>query len=555
MIGKLKGLIDSYGEDYVILDVGGVGYQVHCSSRTLQALPSPGEAAVLSIETYVREDQIKLFGFRSDIEREWFRLLQTVQGVGAKVALAVLSTLPPAELANAIALRDKAAVVRTPGVGPKVAERIVTELKDKAPAFANVDPALVHLSGAIDDQRAPRPVADAISALVNLGYGQPQAAAAIASASRSAGENAETAQLIRLGPEGIGEVRRTPSRIVTPERRSDDVGDTALRPQMLSEFVGQAQARANLSIFIEAARKRGEALDHVLFVGPPGLGKTTLAQIVARELGVGFRATSGPVIAKAGDLAALLTNLEERDVLFIDEIHRLSPAVEEVLYPAMEDFQLDLIIGEGPAARSVKIELAKFTLVGATTRAGLLTNPLRDRFGIPVRLNFYTVEELEKIVSRGARVLNVGMTPDGANEIARRARGTPRIAGRLLRRVRDFASAADAASIDRKIADNALGALEVDAAGLDAMDRRYLTTIAMNYGGGPVGVETMAAALSEPRDAIEDIIEPFLIQCGYLQRTPRGRLLTSHAFRHLGLAEPARDPAQFGLFGNQDSED
>src|SRR5277367_3499595 len=336
----------------------------------------------------------------------------------------------------------------------------------------------------------------------------------------------------------------TPSRIVTPERRSDDVGDTALRPQLLSEFVGQAQARANLSIFIEAARKRNEALDHVLFVGPPGLGKTTLAQIVARELGVGFRATSGPVIAKAGDLAALLTNLEERDVLFIDEIHRLNPA--------MEDFQLDLIIGEGPAARSVKIELAKFTLVGATTRAGLLTNPLRDRFGIPVRLNFYTEDELEKIVTRGARVLQIGMTGDGANEIARRARGTPRIAGRLLRRVRDFASAADADSIDRKIADHALSALEVDAAGLDAMDRRYLMTIATNYGGGPVGVETLAAALSEPRDAIEDIIEPYLIQCGLLQRTPRGRLITSHAFRHLGLAEPSRDPAQFGLFGGDE---
>ena len=346
-----------------------------------------------------------------------------------------------------------------------------------------------------------------------------------------------------------------PSRIVTPERRGDDVGDTALRPQALFEFVGQEQARKNLSIFIEAARKRGEALDHVLFVGPPGLGKTTLAQIVARELGVGFRATSGPVIAKAGDLAALLTNLEERDVLFIDEIHRLSPAVEEVLYPAMEDFQLDLIIGEGPAARSVKIELSKFTLVGATTRAGLLTNPLRDRFGIPVRLNFYTIEELEKIVTRGARVLNVGMTADGANEIARRARGTPRIAGRLLRRVRDFASAADASAIDRAIADHALGALEVDAAGLDAMDRRYLSTIALNYGGGPVGVETMAAALSEPRDAIEDIIEPYLIQCGYLQRTPRGRLLTPHAFRHLGLAEPTRDPTQFGLFGSTEEED
>jgi holliday junction DNA helicase RuvB len=342
-------------------------------------------------------------------------------------------------------------------------------------------------------------------------------------------------------------------RLVTSERRADDIGDTSLRPQSLSDFVGQEQARKNLSVFIEAARKRKEALDHVLFVGPPGLGKTTLAQIVARELGVGFRATSGPVIAKAGDLAALLTNLEERDVLFIDEIHRLNPAVEEVLYPAMEDFQLDLIIGEGPAARSVKIDLAKFTLVGATTRAGLLTNPLRDRFGIPIRLNFYTESELEHIVTRGARVLGMGMTADGANEIARRSRGTPRIAGRLLRRVRDFASAADATAIDRKIADHALSALEVDKAGLDAMDRRYLSTIALNYGGGPVGVETMAAALSEPRDAIEDIIEPYLIQCGYLQRTPRGRLLTSRAFRHLGLAEPSREASQFGLF-NQDDE-
>jgi Holliday junction DNA helicase RuvB len=337
---------------------------------------------------------------------------------------------------------------------------------------------------------------------------------------------------------------------VTAERREDDdAAEGSLRPQRLTEFVGQQQARSNLSVFIEAARARREPLDHVLFVGPPGLGKTTLEQIVARELGVNFRATSGPVIAKAGDLAALLTNLEERDVLFIDEIHRLNPAVEEILYPAMEDFQLDLIIGEGPAARSVKIDLAKFTLIGATTRAGLITNPLRDRFGIPVRLNFYSVGELEQIVNRGARVLGIGMTADGANEIARRARGTPRIAGRLLRRVRDFALVAGASAIDRAAADHALVELEVDAAGLDAMDRRYLTTIAEHYGGGPVGIETIAAALSEPRDAIEEIIEPFLIQRGFLQRTPRGRLLTSHAFRHLGLAEPARDPAQFGLFG------
>jgi Holliday junction DNA helicase RuvB len=339
-----------------------------------------------------------------------------------------------------------------------------------------------------------------------------------------------------------------PRRLVTAERRDDDAAEPSLRPQRLAEFIGQSQARANLAVFIEAARSRREPLDHVLFVGPPGLGKTTLAQIVARELGVNFRATSGPVIAKAGDLAALLTNLEQRDVLFIDEIHRLNPAIEEILYPAMEDFQLDLIIGQGPAARSVKIDLAKFTLVGATTRAGLLTNPLRDRFGIPVRLNFYAEAELEEIVNRGARVLGISLTGEGANEIARRSRGTPRIAGRLLRRVRDFALVAGAQSVDRGAADRALRELEVDAAGLDAMDRRYLTVIAHHYGGGPVGVETIAAALSEPRDAIEEIIEPFLIQKGFVQRTPRGRVITSHAFRHLGLAEPARDPAQLGLF-------
>jgi holliday junction DNA helicase RuvB len=346
----------------------------------------------------------------------------------------------------------------------------------------------------------------------------------------------------------------TPRRLVTAERRDDDAAESSLRPQRLTEFIGQQQARSNLAVFIEAARARKEALDHVLFVGPPGLGKTTLAQIVARELGVNFRATSGPVIAKAGDLAALLTNLEERDVLFIDEIHRLNPAVEEILYPAMEDFQLDLIIGEGPAARSVKIDLARFTLIGATTRAGLLTNPLRDRFGIPVRLNFYSESELEEIVTRGARVLGIAMTGEGANEIARRARGTPRIAGRLLRRVRDFALVDGAATIDRAAADRALVELEVDAAGLDGMDRRYLSTVALNYGGGPVGIDTIAAALSEPRDAIEEIIEPFLIQKGFIQRTPRGRLLTTHAFRHLGLSEPARDPAQFGLFNDRDED-
>ena len=337
-------------------------------------------------------------------------------------------------------------------------------------------------------------------------------------------------------------------RIISPEKRGEDL-DTSLRPQTLDEFVGQAQARANLKVFIEAAKKRGEALDHVLFVGPPGLGKTTLAQIMARELGVNFRSTSGPVIAKAGDLAALLTNLEENDVLFIDEIHRLNPAVEEILYPAMEDFQLDLIIGEGPAARSVKIDLAKFTLVAATTRLGLLTTPLRDRFGIPVRLNFYTVEELEFIVRRGARILGLPMSDDGALEVARRARGTPRIAGRLLRRVRDFAVVAEAETVTAKIADAALNRLEVDSIGLDQLDRRYLDQIARNFGGGPVGIETIAAALSEPRDAIEDIIEPFLIQQGFIQRTPRGRVMTANAWKHVGLEAPANlAAAQMGLF-------
>jgi Holliday junction DNA helicase RuvB len=346
----------------------------------------------------------------------------------------------------------------------------------------------------------------------------------------------------------------TPPRIVAPEVREEDAPDATLRPQLLSEFVGQAQACANLKVFIEAARGREEALDHVLFVGPPGLGKTTLAQIVARELGVNFRATSGPVIAKAGDLAALLTNLESRDVLFIDEIHRLSPAVEEILYPALEDFQLDLIIGEGPAARSVKIGLQPFTLVGATTRLGLLTTPLRDRFGIPVRLNFYNIEELEKIVRRGARILGVNLSADGGKEIARRSRGTPRIATRLLRRVRDFAAVERVESIDAAAADRALKRLEVDELGLDALDRRYMKLIAENFAGGPVGIETISAALSEPRDAIEEIVEPFLLQQGLVQRTPRGRMLTGQAFTHLGMAAPPRDPAQMGLFTGDEDE-
>ncbi len=337
----------------------------------------------------------------------------------------------------------------------------------------------------------------------------------------------------------------TPPDLTTPVRTPDDA-DAALRPKTLDEFVGQAAARDNLRVFINAAKARGEPLDHVLFFGPPGLGKTTLAQIMAREMGVGFRATSGPVIAKSGDLAALLTNLEDGDVLFIDEIHRLQPAVEEILYPAMEDRALDIMIGEGPSARSIRIDLPRFTLVGATTRAGLLTTPLRDRFGIPVRLNFYSHGELEQVIRRAAGLLGLAIADDGAREIARRARGTPRIAGRLLRRVRDFAHAAGADMVDAKAADAALTRLEVDALGLDAMDRRYLTMIADIYRGGPVGVEALAAGLSEPRDTIEDVVEPYLLQLGLIARTARGRALNGPGWKHLGL-EPTMG-AQDGLF-------
>ena len=339
------------------------------------------------------------------------------------------------------------------------------------------------------------------------------------------------------------------TRLVSGEPEAFEPTDKAMRPQTLAEFVGQEQSKANLKVFIDAARQRGDALDHVLLFGPPGLGKTTLAQIVARELGVNFRATSGPVIAKAGDLAAILSNLEPRDVLFIDEIHRLAPAVEEILYPAMEDHVLDLIVGEGPSARSIRIDLAPFTLVAATTRAGLLATPLRDRFGIPIRLNFYTPAELKQVLTQAARKMGCELTAEGAAEIAARARGTPRVAGRLLRRVRDFAGSEGADVIDRTAAARALARLEVDEVGLDALDRRYLNALIEHYGGGPAGAETLSYAIAEARDAVEDVIEPYLLQQGFIQRTPRGRVACAKAYLHLGLKEPTQPPRpQASLF-------
>lgn len=342
---------------------------------------------------------------------------------------------------------------------------------------------------------------------------------------------------MRFAEAVMAEPAYTDDRLIDGAPKREDA-DVALRPKRLDDFIGQPQAKDNLRIFVGAARKRGEALDHVLFHGPPGLGKTTLAHIVANELEVNFRATSGPVITKPGDLAALLTNLEAGDVLFIDEIHRLNPAVEEVLYPAMEDYALDLMIGEGPSARSVRIDLPHFTLIGATTRSGLLAKPLLDRFGIPIRLDFYSHEDLQAIVRRGADKLGAAMSDDGAMEIARRARGTPRVAGRLMRRVRDVATVEGAVLIDLNVADRALKRLEIDGLGLDPLDRRYLRLIAEHFGGGPVGVETLAASLAEARDAVEDVVEPFLMQQGLIQRTPRGRVLSASAWGHLGLTAP-----------------
>ena len=472
MIAQLSGRIAMLDVNSVVLDVNGVGYLVQMTGRTLARLGPVGGHVTLLTEMLVREDALTLFGFAEDDERQAFKLLQTVQGVGAKASLSILTALSPAELLQAIMAADKAMVSRADGIGPKLALRIVNELASKTGAIMSLGaPASLDSGAPAADAADNQIIQDALSALVNLGYARAEVFVAVQQAV-AADKTADTSAIIGAALKQLGTEQETAQimteRLITAEQTEQTAQpDTALRPLSLAEFVGQGQGRRNLETFIHAARVREDAMDHTLLHGPPGLGKTTMAQIIASELGVGFRATSGPVIARAGDLAALLTNLAPRDVLFIDEIHRLNPAVEEVLYPAMEDGQLDLIIGEGPSARSVRIDLPRFTLVGATTRAGLLTTPLRDRFGIQMRMQFYSAEELVAILTRQAEKLSLPLSADGAAEIAKRSRGTPRVAGRLLRRVRDIALVDGVDTVTATFADGALGRLDVDKKGLE----------------------------------------------------------------------------------------
>ncbi len=554
MIAFLAGTVASKSAGHCLLEVGGIGYRLAMSTSSLAALPAVGDEVIVHTHLHVREDELSLFGFESDAEKLAFEQLITVSGVGPKVALATLSALSPDALSAAVASEDVATISGVPGIGKKTAQRIILDLKDKL-GTGEFGPGTMHGgAGAGAGSRRGDGCAAGDGLLLGGGRGGSQgcrqlrrradAAAACAGASR------------RRPMSTVWEAGQTPTddaddaeRLVSADFTEDDLEiDRSLRPKMLDEYLGQTRVKENLSVLIEAARGRNEPLDHVLLSGPPGLGKTTLAQVISNELGVKLKTTSGPAIERPGDLAAILTNLEERDVLFIDEIHRLNRVVEEVLYPAMEDFTLDIVIGKGPAARSIRLELPRFTLMGATTRTGLLTGPLRDRFGMAFRLDYYTPDELSAIVVRSAGILDVAVDAKGAAEIARRSRGTPRLANRLLKRVRDFAQVRHDGSIDENIAAEALAFFEVDHLGLDTMDNRILTTLASTFVGRPVGLNTLASAVGEEPDTLEDVYEPYLLQLGLLMRTPKGRQATARAYEHLGLTPPAGAPDQAGLF-------
>ncbi len=536
MIASIRGQLLLVDGEHAVIEVGGLGIEVLASSRTLGAVSGRrGEEVSLHTHLHVREDALQLFGFRSQRERTFFLWLIAVSGVGPKVALAVLSGYPVEELELAVARDDVRKFESIPGIGKKLAQRLVVELRDKVGELPPVG------AGETGEGGGPAPTDSfmaARSALQNLGLSLREAEEAL----RGAPEGAPLEDLLKyaLSRSKEGVMAVPGERIGDPNERADDRDlELSLRPRRFSDFVGQNAAKEQLEIFVQAAKNRGDTLDHVLIAGPPGLGKTTLAGIIAQELGVGMHTTSGPAMERKVDVAGLLTNLQEGDVLFVDEIHRLNAAVEEVLYPAMEDYEIDIMIGEGPAARSIRMQVQPFTLIGATTRTGLLTTPLRDRFGVWQRLEYYEVEELAQIVRRSAGILRVTIDDHSALEIAGRSRGTPRVANRLLRRVRDFAEVRHQGVIDCDICLAALQLFQVDAEGLDKLDRDILCTIAQKFDGGPVGLDTLAVALGEEADTVMDVYEPYLIQQGFLKRTPRGRMLTRSGFQHCGLTPPA----------------